>query len=273
MVYNLILLIVFVFISGCGDDPSTSPVVINDDLPVEVWDAIEAGLDQVEVPGGQDEEGLSKPTEGLITVYHLDYASPPIQNEHEKPVDTSCGEADVYSKMGYQWTTFPLLYTINTANLAAGVNRASAKAAVIRAFKTWDEAEHPIGLLFKEGTSSTAKIKVKWSRIDGVGKTAAMAATTYEQSSKKATKTTITFDTGDKWGVYGSAIPCVSSGKVNDIENIVAHEIGHLLGLGHTGTENGNKPATMYPYILFPGETDKRTLTAGEQAGIKAIYP
>lgn len=274
MIYNIILWIVFVFISGCGQDPSTSPVVINDineDLPLAVRDALEAGLDQVEVPGGQDDDGLSKPSDGIVTLYHIDYVSP-IRADHEKPADISCGDTTAYSKMAYKWTTFPLLYTINTAGLTSSL-RVKAKNAIIRAFTTWDEEEHPSGLLFKAGTKSTAKITVKWARIDGPGKAAATVATSYDQKTKNPTKTTLTFDTAEKWGVYASASSCVSLGKVHDIENISAHEIGHILGMGHTGTEKESEPATMYPLIRFPGETDKRTLTTGDKAGIKDIYP
>lgn len=58
------------------------------------------------------------------------------------------------------------------------------------------------------------------------------------------------------------------AGKM-DFENIATHELGHSVGMGHpsdTCTEE-----TMYRYASF-GETKKRTLNAGDIAGINALY-
>ena len=59
-----------------------------------------------------------------------------------------------------------------------------------------------------------------------------------------------------------------ASGKM-DFENIVTHEIGHSIGMGHpddTCTEE-----TMYRFADF-GETKKRDLNAGDIAGISELY-
>jgi hypothetical protein len=54
-----------------------------------------------------------------------------------------------------------------------------------------------------------------------------------------------------------------------DVHNIVEHEIGHALGMGHpelTCTEE-----TMYAYADY-GETKKQTLNSGDEAGIADLY-
>jgi len=55
-----------------------------------------------------------------------------------------------------------------------------------------------------------------------------------------------------------------------DLENIATHEFGHAVGLGHT-SEPQCSAQTMFPTAPL-GETDKRTLEAGDKNGIKKLY-
>jgi len=54
-----------------------------------------------------------------------------------------------------------------------------------------------------------------------------------------------------------------------DFENIATHEIGHAVGMGHP--DDSCIEETMYRYAGF-GETKKRTLEAGDKAGIAELY-
>jgi hypothetical protein len=54
-----------------------------------------------------------------------------------------------------------------------------------------------------------------------------------------------------------------------DLLNVVAHEIGHAIGMGHPG--NSCTEETMYAFSS-EGETKKRSLNAGDIAGIQALY-
>jgi hypothetical protein len=58
------------------------------------------------------------------------------------------------------------------------------------------------------------------------------------------------------------------SGKM-DFDNIATHETGHAAGLGHPA--NTCTDETMYAYADF-GETNKRTLGAGDIVGINVLY-
>ena len=62
-----------------------------------------------------------------------------------------------------------------------------------------------------------------------------------------------------------------STGEANkmDFENIATHEIGHSVGMGHPPSECTEE--TMYAFASF-GETKKRTLNAGDIAGINELY-
>ncbi len=54
-----------------------------------------------------------------------------------------------------------------------------------------------------------------------------------------------------------------------DFENIATHELGHAMGLGHP--ESTCTEETMYAFASL-GETTKRTLNAGDIAGISGLY-
>jgi hypothetical protein len=53
-----------------------------------------------------------------------------------------------------------------------------------------------------------------------------------------------------------------------DLDSLLTHEAGHLLGLGHTRDET----ATMFPGYV-PGSIELRSLAADDVAGICEIYP
>jgi hypothetical protein len=52
-----------------------------------------------------------------------------------------------------------------------------------------------------------------------------------------------------------------------DLQNVMTHEAGHFLGLGHTPV----RTATMSP-VATPGETSKRILADDDKQGLCAIY-
>lgn len=64
------------------------------------------------------------------------------------------------------------------------------------------------------------------------------------------------------WSATGEA------GKM-DFENIVTHELGHSVGLGHP--DDSCLEETMYRYADF-GEIKKRSLEAGDIAGVSELY-
>jgi len=64
-----------------------------------------------------------------------------------------------------------------------------------------------------------------------------------------------------------------------DLQSVIAHELGHHLGLGHAGPAGGPPgvgplitTATMYGYASG-GDTTKRTLHIDDIAGVSSIYP
>ena len=74
---------------------------------------------------------------------------------------------------------------------------------------------------------------------------------------------------------------CSSAGQQScvdiDVQNVVTHEAGHVIGLAHNcqigqACPDPGPEATMYP-TAPPGETSKRTLEQDDVQGVCAIYP
>ena len=81
-------------------------------------------------------------------------------------------------------------------------------------------------------------------------------------------------DDGDfEWGYAGvTNEEDLGDTSVMDLQNIATHEIGHALGLADL--DDNTAPATeqtMYGFAT-EGETKKRTLEAGDVAGVNALY-
>ncbi|KGN66654.1 metalloendoproteinase 5-MMP [Cucumis sativus] len=133
---------------------------------------------------------------------------------------------------------------------------ADAKAPVTRAFATWARHTH---FKFSLATNSRrADLKIGFYRgnhgdgypFDGSGGTLAHAFT--------PTDGRVHFDSTEKW-VVGAV-----RGRF-DLETVALHEIGHLLGLGHSRVKN----AIMYPTIES-GST--KGLNADDIEGIEVLY-
>ena len=69
--------------------------------------------------------------------------------------------------------------------------------------------------------------------------------------------------------VINSNLPWNNTGSVNhyDVQNCMTHELGHMLGLGHSL----NPDPTMY-YICEKGETKKRTIEQEDMNGFFNLY-
>jgi predicted Zn-dependent protease len=98
----------------------------------------------------------------------------------------------------------------------------------------------------------------------------------YEGTNNTLALTTLTFNT-QSGQIYDADVEInsfnqdLTVGDTNvraDLESIVTHEAGHFLGLAHTQ----EKTATMFA-SYNPGQTQLRSLSPDDVAGICAIYP
>lgn len=98
-----------------------------------------------------------------------------------------------------KWNSFPVSYHINANDVTSGVDKSAAKKAIIYAFNTIDNENHPGGTFFKRTfDSSNAKIKLWWAAIDGSGGALARTTVWYNSATKVIAKSEVVFDSGDK---------------------------------------------------------------------------
>jgi hypothetical protein len=180
-----------------------------------------------------------------------------------------CGDgSSQYALSQIKWNTFPVSYHVNSNAVTSGVDKQSARLAVVNAFNTIDNENHPGGTFFiRTSDSSNAKIKVWWAAIDGSGGALARTTVSYNTATKVIVKADIVFDTGDKWFISSTRSCAGIAGSPFDIRNVAVHEVGHAVGLGHAS----DIKLTMYGSAA-QGETLKRSLGIGDQRGIDAIY-
>ncbi|KAI4382573.1 hypothetical protein MLD38_008523 [Melastoma candidum] len=73
-------------------------------------------------------------------------------------------------------------------------------------------------------------------------------------------------DGAENWVVGGDVTTASSDSDAIDLESVAVHEIGHLLGLGHSSVEE----SIMYPTIS--SRTRKVQLTSDDVSGIQVLY-
>ncbi len=101
------------------------------------------------------------------------------------------------------------------------------------------------------------------------------AAWPYTGAGNTLALTTVTYNLDDgsifdaDMEINGTVDLTVGDGKVDfDLQSIVTHEAGHMLGLAHSA----DKEATMFINYV-PGDVSLRTLAADDMAAICAAYP
>lgn len=153
--------------------------------------------------------------------------------------------------------------------------------AVIQSFDTWNDQECSDFAMLYAGDTPDAPIGTDGGRIaiedlnnilvwrdeqwphPGYG-AVALTTVTFRPSSGEILAADIEFNTAD----YDFTNNEGTAGTIIDFRNTLTHEVGHFLGLDHTG----NPQATMYA-TAPPGEISKRTLHPVDVEGLCHIYP
>jgi hypothetical protein len=134
-----------------------------------------------------------------------------------------------------------------------GVPAATVASCWASALASWEAV---CGIEFEPvGSQSQANIWARASRIDGPGST--LAWSYLPCGATAATQVEQRYDTGDSWGSYGATY----------LQEVMAHELGHALGLNHLPAGN-----LMQPYatgrLVIPQKGDIAEVLAryGEHA-------
>lgn len=200
------------------------------------------------------------------------------------PTTTNCG----VNAHGCQTKGVPLkwkdgsleIFVEKAGSATLGISGADTQKAVELALSTWMSADCPNGghpsftanTELKSGL--TAEFNAEGSNENVV--TYEDASWPYEPGAVAKTLLAFELDTGDMDDadvVFNSAefplaIDPTSTSEI-DMEAVLAHEIGHVLGLAHSDVPG----ATMQPETQGFATAALKTLEADDMAGICAIYP
>lgn len=135
------------------------------------------------------------------------------------------------------------------------------EAEINAAFAAWsgfDESDE-----FSASEDSSSANVISFDPIDGSGGILAVTTIWFNPATKEISRFSMSFDSDDTWSASGE------SDKF-DVQNVTAHEVGHVAGLGH---DNSPKDCwlTLYRYSRL-GEISKRNLGRGDELGLQWLY-
>jgi hypothetical protein len=158
----------------------------------------------------------------------------------------------------------------NTSSIPSGLGSASTLHSTFQAaYNAWS-GPGPSITVADDGTATKATRnglnEIAFGRTGGT-----TIAVTYTWSSGNTVLESDTiFNDRLAWSLFPNAPAdgCDESTAKYDVQSIATHEFGHTYGLDHP---NPGRFETMYAYG-YTGETLKRSLGAGDSAGINAVY-
>lgn len=182
-----------------------------------------------------------------------------------------------------RWTTMPVRYFVTNRD-TYNVSATQLQAAVQQAFASWaDASDAPLSAQFAGFTGAEPFVDdgvnvIGFSSRPELERT--LGATTFnvDDTTGQILESDIFLNSAFPWSVAASGEP----GRY-DATSIATHEIGHLLGLGHSalgetelratgGRRVLGKQAIMFPIAFPAGNVSDRTPKPDDAAGIGELY-
>lgn len=199
---------------------------------------------------------------------------------------------DAYLKLGsrvgdrvvtLRWERMPVRYFITDSGVP-GVTAQQFQSVVGRAFDTWNGVETAetssefVGLTPAPPLDQDSMSVLGFLNRPELERVLAATSFLVDTTTGAILESDIFFNSAFPWSVASAG----ESGRF-DVESIALHELGHLLGLGHSALgETEVRPggrrvlaaeAVMFPIAFSAGTIEGRTLKADDIAGMSDVYP
>jgi hypothetical protein len=205
----------------------------------------------------------------------------------------ACGTSvGAYLKLGYflngrlvglAWSDQPIRYFITNRNVT-GVTASQLQTTVDRSFATWSSTDNVelssqfAGLTTLEPSADDGFTVIGFQSRPELDRTLGATSFEFDAVTDEFIGADIFINSIFNWSVASNGEP----GRF-DLESIMVHEVGHLLGLGHSaigetelraggGRTVLGKRAVMFPIAYGTGSIEDRSLEADDVAGITDIY-
>ncbi len=170
-----------------------------------------------------------------------------------------CEEGRLYSLWGVKWNNFPIRYYLDSSIPNKFID------IMDESFEVWDEITSEN--IF-EKVSSINLMNLEISFLETSGQYVLGETTVYELNSPGIISfSTLNLSPSKDWKIldFSCQLMPINHPGPYDIQSVMVHELGHVLGLDHTRDEF----TTMHDYYIG---SFQKTLSQGEIDGFHAIY-
>ena len=188
------------------------------------------------------------------------------------------------SSVSTRWTSMPVKYFITNRSID-NVSANQLQAAATQSFGTWAAVTTATSSASFAGFTNAEPVRDDGATVIGfqvhseLERTLGVTSFTVDRTNGALVEADIFLNSFFDWST-------ASNGEPNrfDVQSILTHEIGHLLGLGHSllgetelrpqgGRRVIGKRSVMFPIAYAVGTTLDRTLQDDDRAGLSATYP